>query len=268
MNNTTGIFTFSSMILDKFAPYIITIIVAIITFVLLWKHNNRMGDRHFLRTEIYTPLLEEIKQISASVSKFEICNLKDYNRRDRIPGNVRNSLIETGHYDLIPNRLRKNIDWYYDKCEEYNKKRNRAYDEITNIWKQEVRKIKTKEDHDTYIKKLDEKRNNPRLVGMGSCFSGLKNVLTGTYKDQNLDLSSERGYSLLGNSGWDTIVTIDDLSRNSVSIEDFIEYPIKLVNNNRTVSELVNIQAQLEYPKDLLKKIQKRINNPNPLIVF
>lgn len=111
---------------------ILPIVVPIITFVLGlivgFQLNKRVSDRPFLVNEIYSPLYEEVKMMSKNISEFKGCYSTRYGGpdysaplpRDKVPGNVRKSLILTGKYERVPKSLKAKLDDYYSECEEWN----------------------------------------------------------------------------------------------------------------------------------------------------
>lgn len=91
--------------------------------------NININDQLLLGSEIYSPLYEEVNMMRTNVSEFKDCNDRRYGTpdfsaplpADKVPGNVRSSLIRTGKYGRVPQNLRKRLDAYYDKCcDEWN----------------------------------------------------------------------------------------------------------------------------------------------------
>jgi len=102
----------------------ITLVVALISFVLGWITNKKLADRIFLRNEIYSPLYKEVRTMHANVLDFKKCNQRrsgapDYSASppaDKVPGNIRHSLVDSGQYLMLPEGLKKELDEYYLKC--------------------------------------------------------------------------------------------------------------------------------------------------------
>lgn len=111
---------------------ILNVIITLITFclgiILGFYLNKRLSDRAFLVNEIYSPLYEEVKVMGENISEFKDCYFRRRGRPDfsaplppdKIPGNVRTSLKQTGKYVKVPKNLRTKLDLYYDYCQEWN----------------------------------------------------------------------------------------------------------------------------------------------------
>ena len=78
-------------------------------------------------------------------------------------------------------------------------------------------------------------------------------------------LPDDQGYTLIDSQKWDGIITNDHLTGDSMSCKNFIDRLIELVGQNENVIDFRNSQSELRNPEELLKKIEKRIKNPNPL---
>lgn len=256
----------------KSVPYILSFSIG---SLLGWKLNNRTADREFLRVKIYSPLYEEIKLMGENVSDFENC----YSAKPRPPSNsfpnlanVRNSLLKTGQYKLIPEKLRKDIDSYYDRCEEYNKQLKSVNEEIHKIFTEEIRKIKTEEDHRKFLHdnvgkwRYDEARKKRISISKVSQSLDLKFLIKGELPNPVPHLNDRYLTISMPSTGWDSTITIDDLNRNSLSLKDFLENLIDLVGQKMIVVKLRELENQLKNPENMLKKIEKKIHNPNPLI--
>lgn len=262
MNNAMEISSIGLPLLSKYLPYILSVIA----FLLGWKLNNRLSDRQFLRNDIYSPLYKEINLIAENISNFENCYFTKSGKMShpsvlqKKPPYVRKALLRKGQYKLIPEKLRKELDSYYERCEEYNKQLNNINEEIKKICKEELRRIKTEQNHVEYLNRLsgEEARNpdvhlNPKFL--------LKGVLPDSFS-----VDYDQVYLLIEDyNGWDSIITIDDLTRSSRSLRDLLEQLIELVDKRTTIKGLRDLQHQLKNPEELLKKIEKRIHNPNPL---
>lgn len=258
MSNITEIFTPILQIITKSYPYLGPLLISLVSFFIGWGVNNRVADRDFLRTDIYVPLYEEIIFMKENISNYENCfYISPAKPNEEKFGKVRGTLQRTGQYKLIPNKLRNNIDQYYQKCEEYNKSLRRAKDEIANINIKEIRKIKTEEDHKQFLKKVA--KNGIGIAGAP------KLLLRGEYVEGDWDLREDQGYTLIDSQKWDGVITNDDLTRNSMSCKNFIDRLIELVGQNESVINYRNLQNELKNPEDLLRKIEKKIKNPNPL---
>lgn len=272
MNNILELFKANLSLIYKSVPYILSFSIG---SLLGWKLNNRTADREFLRVKIYSPLYEEIKLMGENVSDFENC----YSAKLRPPcnsfpnlANVRNSLLKTGQYKLIPEKLRKDIDSYYDRCEEYNKQLKSMNEEIHKIFTEEIRKIKTEEDHRKFLHdnvgkwRYDEARKKRISISKVSQSLDLKFLIKGELPNPLPHLNDRYLTISMPSTGWDSTITIDDLNRNSLSLKDFLENLIDLVGQKMIVVKLRELQNQLKNPENMLKKIEKKIHNPNPLI--
>jgi hypothetical protein len=110
--------------MDTWIQVVITVFIALITFVLGWLANKKLADGTFLRKEVYSPLHEEVSTMHANVSDFKKCHHRrsghpDYSAAppaNRVPGNIRRSLIDNGQYFMLPEDLKKAMDEYYLKC--------------------------------------------------------------------------------------------------------------------------------------------------------
>lgn len=247
-------------LLANYGPYLFPLV----TFLLGWKIKNQSADRQFLRNDIYSPLYEDIRQMAKNISDFENSYSKFGVVSSQI-GKVRRSLINRGKYSLIPKNLQKDIDSYYEGCEEYNKKLNSARREISNICITETKKLKTEEDHEKFLKCADESKKNRHVSCMNS-ISHPQLLLKGIMPDHVSELNDHLMFSLTNNSKWDSIITIDDLKKNSISFEDLLKQLIELVGKNDTVIGFRELQKQFNHPVKLLQKLEKRIQNPNPRI--
>ncbi len=104
--------------------YILSAITFVLGLIIGWQLDKNLSDRPFLRGEIYSPLYEEVRIMSKNISDFKNCYCRRYGRpdysaplpADKVPGNVRTSLIQTGKYGRVPQKLRTALDNYYDKC--------------------------------------------------------------------------------------------------------------------------------------------------------
>lgn len=230
-------------------PYIMTFLSSLISFILGWKANNKVADRELLR-DLYSSLYKEITGMKTNISDYKYC----FERKHE---NVRTALKKTGQYKLISTKLRNDIDNYYQQCDEYNKNLNNVENEITEIYINEVRKMRTEEDHKKFL------GNSVSY----SYLSAPKLLLKGVYENSGTILSENQGYSLIDNyDKWDGIITSDDLIRHSMSLDDFINNLIKILDQNKDVIDFRELQNKLKDPEDLLKKIEKMIQNPNPFI--
>lgn len=261
----------TEMIINKLV-LLIKIILPIFTFFLGWKLNNRSADRPFLRSDVYIPLYSDIKQVAKNISEFE-----RYNNINPPPeiGNTRKQLLESGQYNLIPKKLRKEIDSYYENCEEYNQKRHVASEAIKQICANEMKELKTNENHNNLLK-IDENINNSGIRRRrkrnvpgdtrASIYCNIKFLFIGEYIGSVPDLDELKSFSI--GDTYSSIITItkDDLNRNSISFKDIIERLIELVSQEESVIQLRELQKQLKDPESLIEKIEKRIDEPNPLI--
>ncbi len=225
MNNIMELFKVNISFIYKSVPYILSFSIG---SLLGWKLNNRTADREFLRSKIYSPLYEEIKLMGENVSDFENC----YSARPRQPSNsfpilanVRNSLLKTGQYKLISEKLRKEIDSYYESCEEYNKQLNSAYEEIYKIFTEEIRKIKTEEDHKKFLHdnegrkwRYDEARKKRISNGCGHILN-LKYFIKGVLPNPVPHLNECNHLTISLEDKWDNTINIDDLNRNSLFLK-------------------------------------------------
>lgn len=272
MNNILELFKANLSLIYKSVPYILSFSIG---SLLGWKLNNRTADREFLRIKIYSPLYEEIKLIGENVSDFENC----YSARPRPPSNsfpnlanVRNSLFKKGQYKLIPEKLRRDIDSYYDRCEEYNNQLKSANEEIHKIFTEEIRKIKTEEDHIKFLhenvgkRRYDEARK--KHISISKCCQSfnLKFLIKGELPNPMPHLNDKYLTISMPSTGWDSTITMDDLNRNLLSFKDLLGNLIDLTGQKMSVVKLRELQNQLKNPENLLKKIEKKIHNPNPLI--
>lgn len=257
----------------------ITILLSLLSFLLGWKLNNRVADRQVLRNELYSPIHKEIKLIGENISEFENC----YSERSihtpsiiqKINGNVRNSLIQSGKYKLIPEKLRNEIDTYYERVDEFNKQLQSVGEDIIKIYSLEIRKIKTEGNHEKFLHenegrkwRYDEDKKKKISITCGSILN-LKFLIKGQLPNNIPQLNEWCNNMTISaySSKWDNTITIDDLNRNSLDIKDLLESLIGVVNQETNVIELRTLQQQLiKQEKLLLKKIEKRIHNPNPLI--
>ena len=86
--------------------------------------QQKLELARWLVIEIYSPLYEEVSMMRENISAFKKYNYRRYGRpdysapipADKIPGNIKESQIRTGKYELIPESLRQSLDDYYDKC--------------------------------------------------------------------------------------------------------------------------------------------------------
>lgn len=174
MNNTTEIFTtlYSTglSLLVNYGTYLLSLATLLVgKLVFDWWLKNRSSDRQSLKNDIYSPLYEEIKLIGVNISEFENC----YSERSihtpsiikKKPENVRNSLIQTGKYKLIPENLRKDIDTYYERVDQFNKELRSVGEEIIKIFTLEIRKIKTEENHKNSHLKTKKKHGDMTKQG-------------------------------------------------------------------------------------------------------
>lgn len=285
MNNTTEIFTtlYSTglSLLANYGPSFLSLatLLYLVKLVFDWWIRNRSSDRQFLRNDIYSPLYEEIKLIGENIYEFENCfsekSIHTPANIRKISGNVRNSLIQSGKYKLIPDKLRKDIDTYYESVDEFNKQLRSVGEEIIKIFTLEIRKIKTEENQKKFLHENKEKAwrydeaRKKRICNRFSTFLDLKFLIKGQLPNHIPQLNercNEMNIST-NSSKWDYTITIDDLNRNSLNIEDFLEILIGLVNQETEVIKLRALQQHLiNQEKLLLQKIEKRIHNPNPLI--
>lgn len=268
MLNNSKILFITDFILNvslyKILIYIILLPI-IIYFIKLY-HKSVIADRQFLRNEIYIPIYEDIKKISKNISDYEDIYSKS-------SGNVRNSLIDTGKYNSIPKKLRKDIDSYYDRCEEYNKRLKSVNEEIYKIVNEEIKKIKTEKDHRKFLDdnkgnewRYDEARKK-RICNCCSIGIDLKFLIKGEMPNSVPHLNDKCNCLIMNryNNNWDSTITIDDLNRNSLSLEDLFEKFIESVSKNYNVNKLRNLQNELKNSEKLLKRIQNRIQKPNLL---
>jgi hypothetical protein len=272
MNNTMELFKSNISFIYKSVPYILSFSIG---SLLGWKLNNRTADREFLRSKIYSPLYEEIKLMGENVSNFENCyssGLGQISNSSSVHVNVRNSLLKAGQYKLIPEKLRKDIDSYYESCEEYNKQLSSAYEEIYKIFTEEIRKIKTEEDHKKFLHdnegrkwRYDEVRKK-RISNMCCHVLNLKFLVKGVLPNSIPNLNGCNYLTISSKSEWDNTINTDDLNRNSLSLKDILEKLIELVRQRTVIIKLRDLQNQLKSPENLSKKIEKRIRNPNPLV--
>lgn len=285
INNSTEIFTTnftlnaSSLIYEypnyllsllyKYTPYLLSII----TFLFGFKLKFVLADRQFLRNEIYSPLYQDIKQISKNISNYEYFDSIVLGQASSTIGKVRNSLIDTGKYNSIPKRLRNDIDSYYSRCEEYNKQLKSAHEEIYKIVTEEIKKIKTEEDHRKFLDnnkgnewRYDEVRKK-RICNNHSRSVNLKFLIKGELSNSLPHLNDKCNclHMNITNNRWDNTITIDDLNRNSLSLEDIFEKFIELVGKNYNVNKIRILQNELKNSEKLLRGIQNRIQNPNLL---
>lgn len=104
--------------------YVIPVVTFVLGLLIGWQLDKRLQDRQFLRSDVYSPLYEEVRVMSNNISEFRDCFDLRYGRpnhsaprsADKVPGNVRTSLIQTGKYKTIPQNLRETLDNYYDTC--------------------------------------------------------------------------------------------------------------------------------------------------------
>jgi len=199
-----------------------------ITFVLGlivgFQLNKRLSDRPFLVNEIYSPLYEEVKMMSKNISEFKDCHSTRYGGpdysaplpRDKVPGNVRKSLILTGKYGKVPKSLKAKLDDYYSKCEEWNSE--------LDIWNH------AREWKEGKIKNIEVIDEGKRII---------------------IEYSSGRK-----EEKW-----------SSVGARDYKKYEgIKEMDEGEIMSNLNKKQQYLRnLGKDLVKELQDRIRDPNPL---
>ena len=252
---------------------LIKVIMTLFGLILSWKLKNRLADRPSLRTDIYSPLYEEIRLMRNNVLDFENC----YSARPRPStnsANVRNFLLKNGQYKLIPEKLRKDIDSYYERCEEYNKQLKSVNEEIHNIFTEEMGKIKTKKLHNKFFQdnkgktwRYDEARKK-RICNVFGQILDLKFLINGELMNPVPQLNDKCNHLTISmhSNRWDNTITIDDLNRNSLSLKDLFENLIDLVGQKTVVVKFRKLQNKLKNPENILKKIEKRIHNPNPFI--
>lgn len=269
MNNTTEIFAtlyLAGLSLANYAPSVLSFatIIYVGKFVFDWRLKNQSADTQFLRNDIYSPLYEDIKKVGENISNFEDCYSTGLPSKI---GTVRVSLINIGKYSSIPKNLQKDIDSYYERCEEYHKQFKSVDEEIIKIITLEIRKIRTEEDHEKFF------HGNEYIEGMVFTILSRKFLMEGQLPINMPQLNDRCKYMIIHvyfsqySNKWDNTVTIDDLNRNSLYIKDLLESLIGLVNQKTTVAKLRALQQQLiNHEKLLLKKIEKRIRYPNPLI--
>lgn len=105
--------------------YILSAVTFALGLIIGWQLNKNLSDRPFLRSEIYSPLYEEVRMMSENISDFKNCYCCRYGRpdnsapltADKVLGNVRTNLIQTGKYGRVPQKLRTSLNNYYDKCD-------------------------------------------------------------------------------------------------------------------------------------------------------
>ena len=263
INNTTEIVETVSSSVPILVKGFLFLLYSLFTVILGWKLSNRTADRPYLTNEIYSPIYEDIKRRGINISNFK--------KSDSEIINLKKTLEDNGKYYLVPKKLREEIDSYYDTCEEYNNKLNNAIKEITDICINEVRKIKTEEDHERFTNRINEankvanRSRRRKLLGLTHILP-FRYLLEGkSYKLPQLD--DYTTYLLTQNyEKWDSKITKDDLERNSISLEKLVSQLFELVGQNDDVIRFKQLQNELKNPEKLLNKIQKRIKNPTPIV--
>lgn len=256
---------------------VVYFILPLITFVLGWELNKKLSDRPFLINEIYSPLYEEVNMMTNNISEFKNCYPTGYDRpdysaplpHDKIPGYVRKSLILTGKYERVAKNLREKLDEYYNECEKYNLLLNDTTAKAKEIFREEVKKIRT-EPNDRIWEQNDLKKICKQLTDHVSKTRKALVFPLEIYLKNKLptipQLKEDQYFFFESNYiGWDAKITKEDLERNSLSLEEFLKRILQRINKENVVIKLREKQGNLRNPQELLDELRDRIKNPNPL---